>query len=72
LYNVPEIIGNGFTKTFANDLAGILNSELDLKVFVPVRVYLQTSFTNPFGVILVNGCNFKIVFDSEFFQSSPD
>lgn len=37
LEHVSHVIGNRITKCFANQVAGILNGELDFKVLVPVR-----------------------------------
>jgi hypothetical protein len=70
--DVPQILGNGVAVAFAHDLAGILYRKLDFKVLVPVRVDLQFTLTNPFGIVLIYVFDFKIVFEVEFFQSGPD
>jgi hypothetical protein len=70
--DVAQILGDGVTKAFADDLAGILNGELDLEVLVPVGIDLQFAFADPFGVVFVNVFDFKVVLDVEFFQSGPD
>ena len=72
LHHKPQVLGEGISKTFADDLAGILNGELDLQVFVPVRVDLQFSFPDPFGVVFVDVLYFEVVLEVEFFQSGPD
>jgi hypothetical protein len=72
LDGISEIFGNGIAKTFSYDLAGILNSKLDLQVLVPIRIWFQFSFSDPFGVIFVDIFCFKAVSDIKFFQSGPD
>lgn len=72
LYDVAQIIGHGVTKTLSHDLAGILNRELDFQILIPIGVYLQFTFTDPFCVILVNARNLQICPDVELFQSGPD
>ncbi len=67
-----QIFGNGIPIAFTNDLTGILNRKLDFQIFVPVGIDFQSAFTNPFGIVLINVFNFKIMFDIEFFQSGPD
>ena len=67
-----QVFGDGVAIAFANDLAGILNRKLDLQVLVPVRVDLQFSLADPFGVVFINIFDFKIVRDVEFFQSCQD
>jgi hypothetical protein len=67
-----KIFRNGIAKTLAYDLAGILYSEFDLQVLVPVGIDLQLAFTNPLGVIFVDIFNFKVMLEVEFFQSGPD
>ena len=71
-YGITEVFGNGVSETFADDLAGILQSELDFKVFVPIGVRFQPAFPDPFGVIFVYAFYFKVVGNVEFFQSGPD
>jgi hypothetical protein len=75
-YNRPDnktkVFSDRISITFPHYLAWVLNSELDFALSVPFRAYLQTSFPNPLSVILVNGCNLEVVFNTEFFQSSPD
>ena len=52
--DIAKIFGHFLAIAFANNLAGVLNGELDFQVLVPIRTDLQTAFTNPFSVILVN------------------
>jgi hypothetical protein len=49
-----------------------LNSKFDLQLFVPVGIDLKFAFPNPFGVVLVNILDLKVVLEVEFFQSGPD
>ena len=67
-----QIIRHRIPETFAHDLAGVLNGKLDFQFFIPVGVDFQFSLPDPFGIILVDAGNFKMVLDIEFFQSSPD
>jgi hypothetical protein len=59
-------------KALADDLAGILDGELDLEVFVPFGIDLELALTNPPGIVFVNTFDLEIVVDVEFFQSGPD
>jgi hypothetical protein len=68
----PQVFGNGVAKAFADDLAGILNRELDFQILVPVGIDLELAFPDPFGIVFVNVFDFKLVFQVEFFQSGPD
>jgi hypothetical protein len=67
-----QVIGHWFAKALADDLTGILNGKLDSPILVPIAVDLQSSLTNPFRVILIDGRDFEVVLDVEFFQSGPD
>lgn len=68
----PQVFCNGIPIAFAYDLAGVLDREFDLQVLVPVGVDFKFAFADPFGIILINIFDFKIVFQVEFFQSGPD
>lgn len=70
--NIAQIIGNGITVAFANDLAGILYGEFDLQVLVPVGIDLELALANPFGIVFVDVFDFKLVLDVELLQSGPD
>ena len=70
--NKAQVFGDGVAKTFANDLAGILHREFDLQVLVPVGIDLEFAFADPFGIVLIDIFDFKVVFQVEFFQSGPD
>jgi hypothetical protein len=72
LHHKPEIFGNGIAKGFPHNLARILNRKRDLQLLVPVRVNLQFSFPDPFGVVFVDIFNFKGMLDVELFQSCQD
>jgi hypothetical protein len=71
-YDKPQILRHRISKTFSNQLAGVLNRELDFQLLVPVGIDLQLSFPYPLGIILNNAFDLKIVGNIEFFQSSPD
>ena len=70
--NKTQIFRYRIAVCFANDLAGILNGELDFEVLVPVGIDFKFSLTDPFGIIFVNVFNDKVVFEVEFFQSCQD
>ena len=72
LNHETKIFSDRITIAFSNNLARILNGEFDLQILVPIRIYLQFSFTDPFGIIFINVFNFEVVFEVEFFQSGPD
>jgi hypothetical protein len=72
LHNIAQILRHRIPVTLAHDLTRILNRELHLQILVPIRVDLEFSFPDPFGVILVDACNLKIIGDIEFFQSCQD
>ena len=71
-YYKPKIFRDWIAVTFSDNLAGILNGEFNLQVFVPVGVDLEFAFTDPFCVIFVNVFNVKFMVDTIFFQSGPD
>ena len=68
----PQIFRNGISITFAHDLARVLNRKLDPQIFVPVGIYFQFSFPDPFGIIFIYVLNLKLMLNVEFFQSGPD
>jgi len=72
LHRVPQIFGHRIPKGLAHQLAGVLNSEFDFEVLVPVGIDLQLSFPDPLGIILNDTLDLKVVLDFEFFQSGPD
>ena len=72
LYDKSQIIGNNIAEAFSDDLAGILNSECDFALLVPVGADFKSSFPDPLSVVAIDGGNFKLVIDIEFFQSGPD
>ncbi len=71
-HHKAQIVGNGIAEAFSNELAGILNRELDLEVLVPVGVDLQLAFPDPLRIVLDDALDFEIVGNFEFFQSGPD
>ena len=70
--NIAQVFGNGVAKRLAYDLTGVLDSEFNLEVLVPVGVDLEFSFPDPFGIVFINVFDDKIVLDVEFFQSCQD
>ena len=70
--NVAKVVSGFVSVSFTDDLTGILDGELDAKLFVPVGVDRKLALTDPFCVVVVNVLNFKVVFDVEFFQSCQD
>ena len=67
-----EIFGYLVAIALADDLAGVLNGKRDSPILVPVGTYLQPPLPDPFGIVLVDGGNFEVMVDVEFFQSRPD
>ena len=70
--HVSQVFGNGIAKRLAHDLTGILDSEFNLEILVPVGIDLEPSFPDPFGIILINVFDDKVVLDVELFQSCQD
>ena len=68
----PEVVSHRIPKGLSHQLAWILDRKLDFEVLVPVGIYLESSFPDPFGIKLNNTDDFKIVLYVEFFQSGPD
>jgi hypothetical protein len=67
-----QIIGNGFAKSLAHDLTGILNGKFNLEVLVPVGVDLELSFPDPFSIVFIDILDDEVMLDAEFFQSCQD
>jgi hypothetical protein len=67
-----QVFRDGFAEALPDDLAGILDGELELQVLVPVGADLQLSLPDPFGVVLVDAFDLNGVFDVELFQSFQD
>jgi hypothetical protein len=72
LYNIAQIIRHWISKAFAHNLAWILNRKFDLQILVPIGIDLEFSLPDPFGIILVDACNLKIMGYIKFFQSCQD
>jgi hypothetical protein len=53
-YDEAEVIGDGVAEALADDLAGILDRELDTQLLVPVGVDLQAPLADPPGVVLID------------------
>ena len=71
-HHIPEIFGNRVTEALADQLAGVLNREFDFQILVPIGTDLQFSFPDPLCIILDDALDFKVIGNSEFFQSGPD
>ena len=71
-HHVAQVIGHGVAEGLPDQLAGVLDGESDLQVLVPVGADRQSSFPDPFGVILNDAGDFEFVRDVEFLQSGPD
>jgi hypothetical protein len=71
-HHKPKIVGHGIPETLPDQLAGILNRKFHFEILVPVGVDRKFSFTDPFGIILNDARDFKVVRNVEFFQSGPD
>lgn len=57
-HNKTQVVGNGIAIAFSDNLAGILNREFNLQVFVPVGTGFQPTFTDPFCIVFVNVFDF--------------
>jgi hypothetical protein len=68
----PEVLGNGITVGFPDDLTGVLDRELDPEILVPVGIDLELTLANPLGVVFVDVLDDEVVLDVEFFQSCQD
>jgi len=67
-----QVFGDGFPKSLAHDLTGVLYRKFNLKVLVPIGIDLESSFPDPLGIVLINILDDKVVLDVEFFQSCQD
>ena len=67
-----EVFGHRVTKSLPDKLTGVLNGELDLQLFVPIRIYLELSLPDPLRIQLNDALDFKVVLDVELLQSGPD
>jgi hypothetical protein len=67
-----QIIGNGFAKSLAHDLTGVLDGKFNLEVLVPIGVDLELSFPDPLGIVFIDVLDDKVMLDVEFFQSCQD
>ena len=67
-----QFIGHLLAQGLADDIARILDRELDLQVPVPVGVDLELALTNPLGVELDDTGERKAVGNLEFSQSFQD
>jgi hypothetical protein len=71
-HHIPQVFGIRVAITFPDDLAGILDRELDFPTLVPLAGRLEFALANPFGVIMINLYNLKGMGNVEFLQSGPD
>jgi len=67
-----EVFGHWITKGFSHQLAGVLNREFYLQVLVPVGIYLELSFPDPFCIELNDAYYLEVMLNVEFFQSTLD
>jgi len=67
-----QIFGNGFPKSLAYDLTGVLYGKFNFQILVPVGINLEFSFPYPFGIVFINVLDDKVMLDVEFFQSCQD
>jgi len=67
-----QVLGNGVAVALSDDLAWILDGELDFSLLVPIAVDLESALTNPLGIIFVDALDLEFVLDVELFQSGPD
>ena len=70
--NKPKVLGDRVSQGLSHDLTGILHSKLDFQILVPIGVYLQLPFPDPFGVVFDDAFDFKVMLNVEFCQSDPD
>ena len=70
--HIPKIFGNRIPKSLAHYLTGVLDGKFNFQVFIPIGIYLESSLTDPFGVVLIDVLDDKVVLDVEFFQSCQD
>ena len=67
-----EIICRNVAKAFSYYIAWVLNGEFNLKILVPLGTRLEPAFADPLCVVLIDGADFEVVRDVEFFQSGQD
>ena len=67
-----QLVGHLLAQGLADDVARILNRELDFQVPVPVGIDLEFALSDPLGVELDDAGEFEPVGDIEFSQSFQD
>jgi hypothetical protein len=67
-----KVLGHRVAEGLANQLAGVLNGELDLAILVPIGTRFQFALADPLGVVLNDAFDFEVVVELEFIQSEPD
>jgi hypothetical protein len=67
-----QVFGNGFPKSLAHDLTGVLYRKFNFEVLVPIGVDRELSFPDPFCIVLIDVLDDKVMLDVEFFQSCQD
>ena len=72
LDHISQIFGNRVPKGLAHNLAGILDGKFNFEILIPVRIYLELSLTDPFGVVFIDVLDDKVMLNVEFFQSCQD
>ena len=72
LGHVSQILCHRISQALAHQLAGILYRKLDPQILIPIRVDLESTLSDPFGIEFDDSDDFEIVLDPEFCQSGPD
>jgi len=72
LQREPQTLRDGIPELFAHQIARIVYGELFLQVLVPVRIDLQFTLSDPFGVVFDDALALEVMLDVELLQSGPD
>lgn len=70
--DVAQVVSDDVTFAFTDNLAGVLNSELDFSILVPGGTDFEASLPDPLGIISIDGSYFEFMVDIKFFKSGPD
>jgi hypothetical protein len=70
--NIPHVFGNRVAVGFSHGLTRVVKREFEFKILVPFGADLQIAFTDPFGIVVKDTVDLKIVRDFEALQSGPD
>ena len=72
LDHIPQVLRHRVTERFTDQLAGVLDREFDLTVFVPFGTDFQLAFFDPLGIVLNDALDFEIEIEVELLRSGPD